>query len=136
MLKPGKTYDIKIEYMDLSFTAVCKLNWRRAAEEQFAKRSVWLPPGTWIDAWSGETQTGPKSIEMKVPLAHIPMFVKAGTIVPLAPVMQYTGEKAVGSDHAGCLPGRIGRDDAVRGRWNLQCVPERRVSKDKDRGRE
>ena len=94
LLKPGKTYDIKIEYMDLSFTAVCKLNWRRAAEEQFAKRSVWLPPGTWTDAWSGETQTGPKSIEMKVPLAHIPMFVKAGTIVPLAPAMQYTGEKA------------------------------------------
>jgi alpha-glucosidase (family GH31 glycosyl hydrolase) len=79
--------------MDMQYSAVCKLNWRRAREETLATRQFWLPPGVWIDAWNGQRQSGPKTVDMQLPLARIPLMIRAGAIVPLAPTMQYTGEK-------------------------------------------
>jgi alpha-D-xyloside xylohydrolase len=57
-------------------------------------RSVYLPAGTrWYDFYSGEVQDGGKAIEAAAPLAHMPLFVKAGSIVPIGPAIQYTNEK-------------------------------------------
>ena len=56
-------------------------------------RSLWIPPGTWIDVWSGSTITGPQTITATVPLEKMPIYIKAGTIVPLAPDMSYIGQK-------------------------------------------
>jgi alpha-D-xyloside xylohydrolase len=56
-------------------------------------RQVYLPAGTWWDFWTGERFTGPCTRTMPAPLDRIPILVKAGTILPLAPVMQYTTEK-------------------------------------------
>ena len=105
-LKSGKTYDIKIEYMDLAFSAVCKLNWRRAAEEQFASRTLWIPPGTWIDAWSGQTQTGPKSIEMKGAARAHPDVYQSRHDRPTGAGDAIHRREALGSDHAGRLSRR------------------------------
>jgi alpha-glucosidase (family GH31 glycosyl hydrolase) len=55
-------------------------------------RSVWIPPGTWIDAWSGTAFTGPQTITASADLRTTPIYVEAGTIVPLAPQMSHTGE--------------------------------------------
>ncbi|HVF17081.1 MAG TPA: TIM-barrel domain-containing protein, partial [Steroidobacteraceae bacterium] len=63
-------------------------------KHQARTRSVYLPAGTrWYDFYSGEAQDGGKSIEAAAPLARMPLFVKAGSIVPVGPAVQYTGEK-------------------------------------------
>jgi len=57
-------------------------------------RSVYLPAGaTWYDFETGKAYAGGRRIEAAAPLARMPLFVKAGSIVPTGPVQQYVGEK-------------------------------------------
>ncbi len=54
----------------------------------------YLPKGAeWYDFWSGTRYKGGQSVTLSTPLDFVPMFVKAGSILPLAPEMQYVGEK-------------------------------------------
>jgi alpha-D-xyloside xylohydrolase len=58
-----------------------------AAEEASdgeATRSVYLPPGEWQDFWTGKPQHGGAKIQVRVPLGRIPLWVKSGTVLPLA----------------------------------------------------
>ena len=54
----------------------------------------YLPKGVaWYDFWTGKRYTGGQTLNVKTPLNRVPMFVRAGSIVPMGPVMQYVGEK-------------------------------------------
>jgi alpha-D-xyloside xylohydrolase len=56
-------------------------------------RPVYLPPeSTWYDYWTGRP-AGSGNISAAAPYDQIPIFVKAGSIIPYAPPMQYVGEK-------------------------------------------
>lgn len=56
--------------------------------------SVYLPAGTdWYDYWTNEKLSGGRTVEAAAPLAYSPLYVRAGSILPLAEDMQYTGEK-------------------------------------------
>ncbi len=58
-----------------------------------------LPTGTWYDIWTGERLEGPTAIqEENVPLEHIPIFGREGTLLPLGPAVQHTGELEPGLD--------------------------------------
>lgn len=59
------------------------------------KRLMYLPEGEWINYWSDELVSGKKEIEVDAPLDVIPIFVRPGTVLPLAPIMQYVGEKPI-----------------------------------------
>jgi alpha-glucosidase len=56
-------------------------------------RAVYLPDGVWYDWWSGERYEGPRHILAHAPLERMPMFVGAGAVIPMGPVMQYTDER-------------------------------------------
>jgi alpha-glucosidase len=56
-------------------------------------RRLYLPAGEWVSFWSGERYHGPGWIEVRAPLDELPLFVRAGAILPLGPVMQHTGER-------------------------------------------
>ncbi len=59
-----------------------------------ASRKVYLPRGTgWTDFWTGVTVPGGQRIDAPAPLSQIPLAVRAGSILPLGPVVQYAGEK-------------------------------------------
>ena len=58
-----------------------------------ASVQVYLPPGNWIDFWTGRPQAGGREIALPAALDSIPLFVKAGSVIPLGPIMNYTGEK-------------------------------------------
>ena len=49
------------------------------------QRSVHLPEGEWVDYWSGTHHTGPADLVVDAPLDRIPLYVKAGTILPRIP---------------------------------------------------
>jgi alpha-D-xyloside xylohydrolase len=58
-------------------------------------RSVYLPKGAlWYDFWSGKSATAGARADAPAPYDAIPVFVRAGSIVPFGPELQYTGEKA------------------------------------------
>ena len=56
-------------------------------------RDVYLPEGLWYDWWTNEKLSGGKSITRNVDLKTMPVYVKAGAIIPMDPVRQYTGEE-------------------------------------------
>ena len=56
-------------------------------------RWLYLPPAAaWYDFWTGQRYKGAQHIEAAAPLDRIPLFVKAGSILPLGPVQQYAGQ--------------------------------------------
>ncbi|MDP2950143.1 MAG: glycoside hydrolase family 31 protein [Chloroflexota bacterium] len=55
---------------------------------------LYLPPGHWYDFWSSERVDGPAYREMEVPLERLPLFVRGDSILPLAPAMDFVGQKA------------------------------------------
>ena len=55
----------------------------------------YLPKGTtWYDFWTNQPYKGGQTVTLQTALDRVPMFVRAGSILPLAPEMQYVGEKA------------------------------------------
>ena len=50
-----------------------------------ADTTVWIPPGRWVDFFTGATFTGPITTTMSVPLSRMPVFVRAGGIIPEQP---------------------------------------------------
>ncbi len=52
-------------------------------------RSVYLPAGTWYDFWRGSTTTGGTTSTASAPLSQIPIYVRAGSILPMGPMIQY-----------------------------------------------
>ncbi len=57
-------------------------------------RAVYLPANTeWYDFWTGTHQPGGTHITAAAPIDHLPIFVHAGSIVPLGPVLQYATER-------------------------------------------
>jgi alpha-D-xyloside xylohydrolase len=57
-------------------------------------RKLYLPAGTnWYDLYSNKMYKGGETILAEAPIAHIPVFVKEGTVLVTGPVMQYSTEK-------------------------------------------
>ena len=52
-------------------------------------RSVYMPAGTWYDFWSASTVTGGTMMMADAPLSQMPLYVRAGSIVPMGPMIQY-----------------------------------------------
>ena len=54
---------------------------------------MYLPKTTWFDFWTGQKQAGGMMIDTAAPLDRIPLFVRAGSIIPMGPEVQYAAEK-------------------------------------------
>ncbi|AMR32233.1 hypothetical protein A0256_12775 [Mucilaginibacter sp. PAMC 26640] len=58
-------------------------------------REVYLPASTkWYNFWTGEVSNGGQKLTVDVPMDMMPLYVKAGSIIPMGPVMEYATEKA------------------------------------------
>ncbi len=58
-------------------------------------RSLYLPKGAqWVDFWTGEKLEGRQEISREAPIDIIPLYVKAGSIVPVGPSVQFATEKS------------------------------------------
>jgi alpha-D-xyloside xylohydrolase len=61
--------------------------------EGASSRTVYLPKATWYDFWTGEQVEGGRRVQADAPLSKMPLFVRAGSIVPMGPAMEWTTEK-------------------------------------------
>lgn len=57
------------------------------------KKEIYFPKGTWINYWTEEIVTGGMSTIVSAPLNQMPIFVKQGSIIPMAQLMSYTDER-------------------------------------------
>ncbi|MEX1184383.1 MAG: TIM-barrel domain-containing protein [Gemmatimonadota bacterium] len=62
-------------------------------EQGAATRTLYLPQGTWYDFWTSERIAGGREITRAVDLATMPLYVRAGAILPMGPLEQYTAEQ-------------------------------------------
>ena len=69
----------------------------------------YLPKGaTWYDFWTNKQYKGGLDVTLETTLDRVPMFVRAGSILPLGPEMQYVGEKAWDNLEMRVYPGANG----------------------------
>ncbi len=69
------------------------------------KKLVYLPEGKWYDYFTKELYEGGQYIIKDSPLDTCPIFVKAGSLIPKYPVMQYIGEKVIDTLELDYYPG-------------------------------
>jgi alpha-glucosidase/alpha-D-xyloside xylohydrolase len=62
-------------------------------ERGATERTLYLPSGRWYDYWTGEAAEGGRAVARPVDLATMPLFARAGAIIPHGPIENYTEEK-------------------------------------------
>jgi alpha-glucosidase len=86
------------------------------ADTATATKTIWLPPGEWVEWFTGARLQGPATVQRSFTLGQIPVYVRAGAIVPMQPEMRNTREKPVDPLILTVFPGRAGQarvyDDA------------------------
>ncbi len=115
----GKEYNLVVETENNSTGAAkMRLFWKTPsifAEEQIKKerekaRAVYLPAGQrWYDFWTGNVFEDGKTIKADAPIDKIPLFVRAGSIVPMGPFLQYSTEKPADPIELRIYPGADAR---------------------------
>ena len=97
-------YDISDQYM---FGPAFLVN--PVMEPKAVARSLYLPAGTeWINFWTGESYSGGKRMEIPAPEEQIPLLIRAGSIIPMGPDLQYTSEKSADPIELRIYPGEDG----------------------------
>jgi len=72
-------------------------------------RRVYLPRGAgWFDFWNGSQLTGGQTISSPAPIETLPLYIRAGSIVPMGPVLQYATEKPADPIELRVYPGADG----------------------------
>jgi alpha-D-xyloside xylohydrolase len=105
-LEAGKEYPFVLENENNQTGAARMiLNWKTPAMFKLEKepvttpkvKKVYLPEGTtWYDFWTGKTYNGGQRATFDTPIDKIPLLVKAGSIIPMGPFVQYSTEKPEG----------------------------------------
>lgn len=84
-------YDLKDEYL-FGDILVCPVTHPLS---ETASRKIYLPQGNrWIDYWTNEAYEGGQWIDVTVTIDRLPLYVKAGSIIPTSDVVEYSGAQA------------------------------------------
>jgi len=102
-LSKGQQVPLKLEFYQAGGERVIRLGWRTPTDirdlasgkfELNNTMETYLPLGTdWYDFWTNLRHKGGQTVEKACPLNILPLYVRAGSIIPMGPVMQYATEK-------------------------------------------
>lgn len=81
------TYTMDLQYMFGSELLVAPIY------NAWGERSVYLPEGRWIDYWSHEVFTGPRTLSIQAPLDVLPLYVRANALIPTIEPVSYVSEE-------------------------------------------
>jgi alpha-D-xyloside xylohydrolase len=117
-LEAGKEYSLVVETENNSTGAArMLLFWKtpgifareRTVEAREKNRKVYLPSGLkWFDFWTGGLYEGGQNVILEAPIDKIPLLVKAGSILPMGPFLQYATEKPANPLELRIYPGADG----------------------------
>ncbi len=85
-LEAGKTYEITVEYFEKSAHAVLYLVCDPVTEKNTSVRTVFIPDGTWVNAFTGEEITGPKTVTVTGTTDEMPVYIRKGAAIPVSKV--------------------------------------------------
>ncbi|MDT0688918.1 glycoside hydrolase family 31 protein [Salegentibacter sp. F188] len=83
-------YNLSDQYLLGESLMICPVTTKGAKT-----RVVYLPEGKWINYWTGEKFDGQQYLNVLCPLEEMPIFVKAGAIIPTQEVVNYVGERKI-----------------------------------------
>jgi alpha-glucosidase len=86
-------YTSKDEYMFGGGLLVAPIVKPVDAATGLAHESVWLPPGEWYEWPTGRHLSGPATLEVSASIAQTPVYVRSGTMLPMAPPMETSNAK-------------------------------------------
>ena len=87
-----KTWDIGNEFM---FGPAILVN--PVLKADATSRNVYLPASpAWYNFWTGSSTPGSKEIDAEAPLDRMPLYIRAGSILPMGPEIEYTAQDAGG----------------------------------------
>ena len=109
-----QAYDAQNEYMFGDSILADPVTEPVTKDSQLAKIPVWLPDGNWIEWNSGASFHGPVSLERSFSISQIPLYVKAGSIIPMQPGMSHTGERPVNPLILTVFPLKEGQESKYR----------------------
>ncbi len=110
------TYDIKDQFMFGPAFLVCPVTtpmYYAAGSTPLADvdktRPVYLPASSdWYDFWTGEQRASGQTIMAQAPLETMPLYVRAGSIIPIGPDIQFTGDQLHAPIELWVYPGQDG----------------------------
>ena len=89
--------DVRVRYIDDEFMFGPSFLVSPVTTQGVSTRLLYLPPAAgWYNFWTGERVSGDRQIEADAPLDKIPLFVKAGSIVPLGVPSEYAAQSRTG----------------------------------------
>ena len=115
--RKGQRINVKLEYFQSKADRNLRLAWRTPSATRADKEvkpldlgmKTYLPEGTgWYDFWTNQRHAGGQSVPRDVPLDIVPLYVRAGAIVPMGPVVQYATEKPDAAVEIRIYPGADG----------------------------
>jgi alpha-D-xyloside xylohydrolase len=119
VLKRGQSLPITLEYYNATSERNLRLAWRTPSQLTAQAQSsaapdttmqTYLPAGSdWYDFWTHERFQGGTTVAKDVPLDIFPLYVRAGAIVPMGPVVQYATERPDAPYEIRIYPGADGK---------------------------
>ena len=88
-------HEQKNHYREDEFTFGDKILVCPVLEQGAISRMVYLPVGQWYNYWTNELLSGGEERHIEASIETMPLFIKAGSVIPEYPVMQYVGEKNI-----------------------------------------
>jgi alpha-glucosidase len=126
----ANTYNIDDQFMigeDLLVAPIVK--------PDLTRRLVYLPAGVWYDYWTNQKHTGGTMINVEAPLETVPLFVRAGAMIPTTVPRNYVGERPgdavmfnVYPDEKGAASGSLYEDDGNSPAYKRGVFRRTRVS--------
>ena len=102
-LREGQVLKLRIDFYQDGGGRVLRLGWRTPSQQRELaeahrrldqRQATLLPAGCdWFDFWTGQRHAGGRSVERDYALDEFPLFVRAGAIVPLGPMVENTGQR-------------------------------------------
>lgn len=96
----GQRVAVNIEHFQGAGERGLRLAWKTPsvmAEDAKKKTegmvSTYLPSGEWYDFWTNEKLEGGREVKRSCPMDILPLYVRAGSIVPMGPMVKYVGEE-------------------------------------------
>src|SRR4051794_21504173 len=103
-----EAYDFKDQYTFGDDLIVAPIATELDKDSRLATKSIWLPDGEWIEWSSGAHLKGPRKVERTFALSEIPVFIRAGAVIPMAPEMPYSEAKPLDPLILTVMPGASG----------------------------
>lgn len=115
----GQVIKVAIEYYQIDGNRVLRLAWRRPSERQALSAAApalnlsmetYLPKGAdWYDFWTNQRFAGGERVTRQAPLDILPLYVRAGSIVPMGPQVQYATQAPEAPQEVRIYPGADAR---------------------------